>query len=384
MPRLTSVFRHMRADVFVDDTILFYIYNKTILEVLKEIDYTEIDYELSHQYATFYNVPWKDCPIQIEKFKNNYPHILYTYILTKSMNSLKKVFNYISNVLVKELDMTKFVNFQKVHLNDINKTRISKDYRSITMMPLTGAIVDQLDVIIESGKMLKNANKYMGRYINETYYGNLKQICSKIEMADKMMQFNFIGLGNKSVLTSGDESYLRKDQLKSLLDLATVFFSNSYNNVNTISQRDLYFDTIRLITYILSILLHTFKPNEMITESSNDLYKRYVEESINEINSNNIFQFIREYTNKSLAFVIELPFNSCSYSGYCKNHPERRNEIASHSLQERYLVLYFFLDIICKFYQIPSSPSIGYGRGVSPSNVSNVIYQPFSINGYEI
>ena len=35
MPRLTSVFRHMRADVFVDDTILFYIYNKTILETSK-------------------------------------------------------------------------------------------------------------------------------------------------------------------------------------------------------------------------------------------------------------------------------------------------------------------------------------------------------------
>ena len=100
---------------------------------------------------------------------------------------------------------------------------------------------------------------------------------------NQVMQFNFIGLGNRSVLTSGDESYLRKDQLKSLLDLATAFFSNSYNNVNTIAQRDLYFDTIRLITYILSILLHTFKPNEMVTESSNDLYKRYVEESINEI-----------------------------------------------------------------------------------------------------
>ena len=368
MARFIDPAFNYRADIPVDDGVLLYLYNKTTLQVLKELDYTDLDYDLAYQYSHYFDTVWKDSPIQIEKFQRNHPHVLYSYVLQKCLRALDKVVGYIvTNVNY---------NLERADANTEHP---------ITNIPLTNAIVDQLDVVLESGKILKHTNKRMGKYINETYYGNLKQISSTIETLDKMFLYNFIGAGNDKLVTSGDDAYLRRDQIVQFSNLMIDLYSDIVKDAYIISHRDLYFDTVRLMTYMANIMLHTFKPNNMVSEMSNDLYVRYVEESRNDINLNNVYQHIREYTGKSLAYVIEMPFH-VNQTGYNREHPERRNEIQPHSLQEQYLVLYFYLDTVYNHTSTGLISSMTSSRkGSIGSKGKNNINDPFtSSTGYAV
>lgn len=315
-----------------------HFYHLTTVQLLKELDLNDLDNDLAWQYGQVFNTPWKDCECTISRFNQLYPNVLYMYTLDKCLNAINDACAFVTSVMqINTTTKAQLFNKIKKHLIPRNAICDCNNFENFHYVGLTGAIVDQLDTIIESGKLLKNINKKQGKYVNERYIGNLKQLCSKVEILDKMMIMSFNNVGNENVMVAGENSYFRQDQVKYLLDLVATMCDDEYNSASQIGSRDFHLDTIRTMTYILSILLHSFHSNNIRPEREEDMFMRYA--------SNNamfmpIIQNVRELTNKSLAYVLRYPF-CIEAQPYNTNKPETRNTIRPFSLQERYLYWWY-------------------------------------------
>lgn len=333
--------------IYIDNIAVDHFLHLTTVQVLKELMFDDIDNDVAWQYGQAYDTQWKDCPHLINKFKQTHPNILYMYILDKCLDSICDMNLFIMKVLQTDIvTMSQFVKQMK--FKNTNNYLINFAYNNTTQrIGLTAAIVDQLDVIIESGKLLKNINKKQGKFINDRYIGNLKQLCSKVEVLDKMMIMSFNNVGNNNVIVSGEDSYFRKDQIDYLLELVSTMCMDEYNTAFNIGSRDFHFDTIRTMTYIASILLHSFYPNEILPEREEDMFARYASNQDGGSTSyKNIIRNIRELTDKSLAYVLRYPFH-IGMQPVNTNKPETRNVVRPYSLQERYLFWWYKKCINC-------------------------------------
>lgn len=314
-----------------------HFYHLTAIEVLKEINFDDLDSDLAWQYGQVYDTPWKDCQCTIDRFRQLYPNVLYMHVLDKCLDSICEACAFITNIMQMNVSV-KAQLYSKIKKHLVSREILSEySFENFHYVGLTGAIVDQLDTIIESGKLLKNINKKQGKYVNERYLGNLKQLCSKVEILDKMMIMSFNNVGNENVMIAGENSYFRQDQVKYLLDLVTTMCNDEYNSASQINSRDFHFDTIRTMTYILSILLHSFHSNNVRPEREEDMFMRY---AANNTMFMSIIQNIREFTNKSLAYILRYPF-CIEAQPYNTNKPETRNIVRPFSLQERYLYWWY-------------------------------------------
>lgn len=315
-----------------------HFFHLTTVQLLKELTFEDLDTDLAWQYGQVFNTPWKDCLCTVDKFKQSYSNVLYMYVLDKCLDSIYEICEFLTGVM--QLNVTaKAQLFSKIKKHLITEKcacQYSK-YDNFHYVGLTGAIVDQLDTIIESGKLLKNINKKQGKFVNERYVGNLKQLCSKVEILDKMMIMSFNNVGNENIMVSGENSYFRQDQIKYLLDLVTTMCEDEYNTASNIGSRDFHFDTIRTMTYIVSILLHSFHSNNIRPEREEDMFMRYAANNDRFIS---IIQNIREFTNKSLACILRYPF-CIDPQPYNTDKPETRNNVRPFSLQERYLYWWY-------------------------------------------
>lgn len=350
MPYRVPTYRYnTRRDIeYIGDVALCHLYHLTTIQVLKELNLDDIDNDVSWQYGQYYNTPWKDCHHAAADFRSYHLPVLYAYTIDKCLCSLCETAKYLVNIFqVNTTTAAKLIDSFNKHLIDdtalasaLNTAR----NRNIQMLGVTPAIADQVDVILQTGKLMKNANKAHGRVINDRFVGNLKQVCSQIEMLDKMCILSFNTKANEHIVISGEESYLRQDQICDLLELVSTLVTPTHMTASAIAQRDMHFDSIRIMTYICSMLLHLFHEKETLPEREEDLFKEKIENATSDASPLAVFPRIREFTDKSLAYILRMPFHIFA-SGYCPNHPERRNAVRPYSLQERYLYLWYMLNI---------------------------------------
>lgn len=329
---------HRNENSYISKSIVDHFYHLTTVQVLKELNFDDLDNDLAWQYGQVYCTPWKDCSFTIDKFRQSHSNILYMYVLDKCLDSLSDICMFLTNIM--QINLTtkaQFIAKIKKHLVPKDSIQECYYYDDFHYVGLTGALVDQLDTIIESGKLLKNINKKQGKFVNDRYLGNLKQLCSKVEIFDKMMIMSFNNVGNENVIVSGENSYFRQDQIQYLLDLVTTMCEDEYNTASNIGNRDLHFDTIRTMTYIVSALLHSFHTADIRPEREEDMFTRYASNSDRYLN---VIQYVRQLTDKSLAYILRYPF-CIETQPYNTDKPETRNTVRPFSLQERYLYWWY-------------------------------------------
>ena len=342
-------------DMFAPRGLITHLYYLTSVSVLKELDMDNIDDDLAWQYGMVYNSPWKDCNTLVHQFANQFRTVLYQYVLGKCLATLQEIGCFICDVygadvptlgkIAQQLFRGDDVRNQIYHMENIS-TQFNMDSWSkgtYKKVPLTTAVLNQVDVILSTGKLVKAASKPKGRYINDRYLGKLKVLSNQVADLEKMMVLSFNNLANERISVNYENSFLRQDQVTALMDIVCSMLDNEYNTPFNIAQRDIHFDTIRTMTYIVSILLHTFYDDVRPAEREEDMYRNAIEEA----RLNQYIPVVREYTDKSFAYLLRMPFDVPNRE-WNKNEPVRRNAVRPHSLEERYIVLWYkmYLDKI--------------------------------------
>lgn len=335
-------------NMWSSDRHITHLYYLTSVSVLKELNMDDVDDDLAWQYGMVYNCPWKDCNTLVNQFTNQFRNVLYQYVLNKCLATLEEIGCFLCSVY--QADVPTLGRVAKQFFNGVASRNDLKHMKSVNTqfdidrwgyfdyrkIPLTTAVLNQVDVILSTGKLVKATSKVRGQYINDRYIGNLKVLCSQIADLEKMMVLNFNNLGNERIVTNFEHSYLRQDQVTALMELICTMLNNEYNTPFNIAQRDIHFDTIRTMTYMVSILLHTFYDGERVPEREEDMYR-------NAIETRRLYQYlpvVREYTDKSFAYLLRMPFEVPNRE-WNKNEPVRRNAVRPHSLEERYIVLWY-------------------------------------------
>lgn len=319
------------------------IYYLSLIELLKEINFDELDIDLAKQYGKVYDTPWKECDKLTQVFMQNHKDVLYGYVVRKCLEALKDCYTFISTIY--KLDLKSYIALSNKNKceNDVKDYSFAREY--YRFLPMTAAALDQIDAVLDTCKLCKVSNKVHGKIVNDKYIGNLKLVSSQLESIDMMTILNFNNYGNKNIILTHEGNYLRPDQVLQIFEFIDTMLNNELNTSFKLMSRDLHFDTIRAMTYFASILLHTFHPDKMRPKSFDDLYKNKIVQITYNNYYNTAVSYARGLTNKNLAYVLNLPLDTALETPN-RNHPEKRNIVRPYSLQEMYLVLYFMMNML--------------------------------------
>lgn len=302
-------------------------------KIIEELDASDIDVSLAQQYSDVYITPWRKSPTLVQQFYTNNTKTINNYLKKKIVCSMQDTLCF-----MKKLSTVSIHDKIGLVINDSKHRDCNVDTvvttPSIILKPLllTPVMIDQLLVTIKDVERKIHYNN-LQHGIDAELYGDMDALSQMFSVYRNSFHID------RPDVTEGSGVYLTAKYIDMII-------RPLHKLCNRVHKQAMALPTVipilKFINNGIKILLSSYYPadyhNVNIVLSEQESWQRYVIKGGNEFFSM-IMPYVREYSNKSTAYVLNMPLR-VKPSVDCDNSMKCINNINEGSLSERYLLYY--------------------------------------------
>lgn len=350
---LVNSYQAQQFGQYLQDESVVFMMHVTANKIIEELDVADIDIDVAQQYSDVYRTPWSDNKILVQKFLDTHRSTIEFYVFNKCVVAVQEAMEYLKKFSNKPLlEQSAFVMppTNNGRLETIGQSTVVSDYFSrISPIPLTTAMIDQLELVLNRLSLARSSGSIDMNSIDVELQGDIDSIAHMFKVYHNTMYID------RPRMTDDGGVYLDSSVVDKICDTIRPILLRM---INSTYRHSVYFEQLKVVNALVGVILscYTVEGTKGLSVSEEEFYQRYVTKSNTRACARRIIlPMVRPFSSKSPLYAINMPLrtNTTDKSNSMKNI---KSGVTS-SLSERYLV-YYVTNALCHPNDIKSIPMV--------------------------
>lgn len=347
---LVNSYQAQQFGQYIPDEAFTFMKHVAANKIIEELDMSDIDIDVAQQYSDVYRSPWAGNKNLVQRFLDTHKSTVEYFVFKKCVVAICDAMNYLKKFSNKSLlDTAAFIapaNNDKVG-QVVQPTSISDETSRILPIPLTTAMIDQLQIVLNRLAIANRNGDIAMNSVDVDLQGDVDSIAHMFKIYHNTMYID------RPLMTDDGGVYINSSVVNTICDIVKPMLRRI---INTNYKHPVHFDQIKLINALIGIIMscYTTEDRKGLSVSEEEFYQRYITKNDTRSSLRKaVLPMVRPFSNKSPLYVLNLPLRTNTYGTYDKAAPmytsldvctdnsmkDLKSGTAS-TLSERYLVYY--------------------------------------------